>query len=298
MNILSFDYVKTIAKYGTISKAAEMLFISQPALSQSLNKLEKNLGVKLFIRQGNRMILTDAGAAFVEEGTSILQINERLKERLDFISSGKKEIVRLGLSRFYNKLPAILQDFVTNHPGVQFEITEGMTLDLETLFSKGELDLCIIPSSNFSSLHKHRTLFKEEILLVIPPNSSLNQYAIKNGDLPCYNLKYLKDSPFVSLTSNQRVYNLGIELCEKAGFKPQILCTVFGYDTLLMLVSMGLGVGFVSSLQKETLLRMPNPPKCYHILSDQPVTREYVLLINDNISNLASELADIIVALE
>jgi hypothetical protein len=43
---------------------------------------------------------------------------------------------------------------------------------------------------------------------------------------------------------------------------------------------------------------MPNPPKCYHILSDQPVTREYVLLINDNISNLASELADIIVALE
>lgn len=298
MNLTSFEYVRSIARYGTISKAAEMLYISQPALSQSLAKLESDLGVKLFQRHGNRMILTEAGAAFVEEGKTITQANSRLMERIKYISEGKKETIRLGVSRFYGRLPVILESFIRNHPGVQFEITEGLTMELERLFADGGLDLCIIPSSPFTEKFKPRALFEEELLIAVPPVSNLNQYAEEIDGLSYMDLSHLKDSPFVSLTSNQRVYGLGFEFCKEAGFKPNVQCTVFGYDTLLMLVSMGLGVGFVSSLQKKTLLSMTDPPKCYHIKTDLPVHRSYILLTHSSVESRATELADSIVDLE
>lgn len=298
MNLTSFEYVRSIARYGTISKAAEMLYISQPALSQSLAKLESDLGVKLFERHGNRMILTEAGAAFVEEGKTITQASGRLMERIKYISEGKKETIRLGVSRFYGRLPIILETFIRNHPGVQFEITEGLTMELERLFADGGLDLCIIPSSNFTDKYQARVLFTEELLIAVPPLSNLNQFAEEKNEMLYMDLSKLKDSPFVSLTSNQRVYDLGFKFCSEAGFKPNVLCTVFGYDTLLMLVSMGLGVGFVSSLQKNTLLSMQDPPKCYHIKTDLPVHRNYVLLTHDSLGTRATDLAESIVDLE
>ena len=298
MNLTSFAYVQAIVQYGTISKAAEMLYISQPALSQSLSKLEKDLGVKLFIRRGNRMMLTEAGAAFVEEGNAIIQAEGRLMERLKYISGGNKEIVRLGVSRFYGRLPIILESFIRNHPGVQFEITEGLTMELEKLFAAGELDLCMIPSSSFVEKYNHKPLFEEELLIAIPPASIFNQYAVEIDNMAYMDLSCLQNAPFISLTSNQRVYGLGLEFCREAGFNPNILCTVFGYDTLLTLVSMGLGVGFVSSLQKNTLMSMPNPPNCYHIKTELPVNRKYVLLLHESLSKRAQALADSITGLE
>ncbi len=298
MNITSFEYMRAIVKYGTLSKAAEMLYISQPALSQSLSKLEKELGVRLFDRQGNRMVLTEAGAAFIDEGKNITQSTQRLMERLKYISEGKKELIRLGVSRFYGRFPLTLESFMRDHPGVQFEITEGLTLELEKLFAAGELDLCIIPSSPFTGKYHFKELFREELLIAVPPESLYTQYAERVGEDLYLDPSCLKDAPFVSLTSNQRVYGLGFEFCRRAGFEPNILCSVFGYDTLLKLVSMGLGVGFVSSLQNKTLLSMDKPPKCYHIKTDLPVNRNYVLLTKDSSGGLITELADLISELE
>lgn len=295
MNISSFEYVRAISKYGSISKAAESLFITQPALSQSLSKLEKELGTKLFVRHGNKMFLTDTGAAFLEEGNTILLANRRLLERIEYISKGRKETIRLGLSRFALGLPSLLEEFVREHPGAQFEITEGLTLELEEKFENGDLDLCIIPSSQFSSKYNPKPLFTEEILLAIPPNSALNQYAEENEGDYYYDLSYLNHASFVSLTSNQRIYELGMDFCEAAGFKPNILCTVFGYDTLLMLVSIGLGVGFFSSLQINTIKTMNNPPKCYHLITDKSVSRDYVLIAKKTLGVLAKELSESIV---
>lgn len=298
MNIVYFDYVNAIAKYGTISKAAEMLFISQPALSQGLRKLERDLGTKLFIRQGNRMILTESGTAFIEEGSLILRAYARLEERISHISAGKEEIIRLGVSRFYGRLPHIIHDFINKHPEVQLEISEGLTLELESLFIDGALDLCIIPASPFTSRYENKTLFDEELLIAVPPGSCLNQYSEEREGLPCLDLKYLNNTPFVSLTSNQRIYDMCLDLCEEAGFKPNILCTVFSYDTLLMLVSLGLGAGFVSSLQTAALSSMSDPPKCYHIITNRSVNRSYVLLLKEPPGKLAGELADSITALK
>lgn len=295
MNIASFEYVKAISKCGSISKAAESLFITQPALSQSLSKLENELGTKLFVRHGNKMFLTETGAAFLEEGNTILQANSRLLERIDYITKGRKETIRLGLSRFTVGLPSLLEEFVREHPGAQFEITEGLTLELEEKFENGGLDLCIIPSSDFSSKYDHKPLFTEEILLAIPPNSALNQYAEENEGDYYYDLAYLKNASFVSLTSNQRIYDMGIEFCEAAGFTPNILCTVFGYDTLLMLVSIGLGVGFFSSLQYNTIKKMNNPPEYYHLITDRSASRDYVLITKKTLGSLAKELSESIV---
>ena len=73
-NVRDFEYITAIAQYGSISKASEALFLSQPTLSKFLQRVEKELGLPLFHRVGKRFILTSAGEIYVARSRSILEL--------------------------------------------------------------------------------------------------------------------------------------------------------------------------------------------------------------------------------
>ncbi len=91
MDIQILEYFIEIAKENSITKAAENLFISQPALSQRLRQLEKEIGTQLFLRDGNKMKLTEAGILFLNGAQSAVYIKEKAYQQLAEFRKNPKE---------------------------------------------------------------------------------------------------------------------------------------------------------------------------------------------------------------
>ena len=127
MDYKQYDYILTVAEEKSISKAAKKLFISQPSLSQYINRIEKHLGVNLFDRSTTPLELTYEGELFIETALKIKQLNEQLKKKFDDITELKSGRLNIGLtpSKANNPLPIILPCFKKNYPNIELIITEA-----------------------------------------------------------------------------------------------------------------------------------------------------------------------------
>ncbi|MCD8009880.1 MAG: LysR family transcriptional regulator, partial [Lachnospiraceae bacterium] len=96
MDLKEQKYVCMLAECGNLTRAAEKLFISQPALSIYITNLEKNMGVRLFDRSGKRFVLTYAGERYVEKAKQMLQLEWEFNEELLVLAREETGRIRLG----------------------------------------------------------------------------------------------------------------------------------------------------------------------------------------------------------
>ena len=117
MDIKDLQYVNSIIEWNSFSKAAKQLYISQPALSQSIKRLESELGLTLFLRDRNYVIPTDAALLIRQQSQPILQAFQRLQQDLANYSQAPSTVT-LGISQFYghHMLSVILPHFNENRP--------------------------------------------------------------------------------------------------------------------------------------------------------------------------------------
>ena len=123
MNLKDIEYMIKIAEKKNFSTAAKELYITQPALSQTIQKLENELNAKLFARKRNGVILTDAGRLFLQEAQTILYHLECLKRNMQNAGSLEVRTLRIGiaplLSQFYFASPLIMYQkniLILNYP--------------------------------------------------------------------------------------------------------------------------------------------------------------------------------------
>lgn len=267
MQLKAIEYFIAIVDAGSFTAAAENLFISQPALSQHIRKLEDEIGVKLFDRSKHSAELTEAGNLFLHEGKRILQIYNQLLHRLSLLEHPAEEVVRFGMSAFYANhfLPDMLSALVKECPTVKYELVEDYSHIVEKAVIKGTLDFCLTPRIPESPLLTYETVYQDSFLLAVPKDSPVNKYAIPADGLPFMELKNTQNEPFISLNSAQKNSELYLQYFKQAGFVPNIICEMKKMDTLHKLISMGLGVGFVSELQINQIEK-ENRPMYYRIL--------------------------------
>lgn len=246
MDMKAFEYINAIAKHKSISKAAESLYISQPALSKYITKLEDVLGVYLIERGSGTTDtkLTSAGEIFLDRGNHILGLYNSLRNE---ISQGYAGRIHFGISSFYSKyyLPSLLPPFSRRFPHARFTIAETHTSELERLMLSGKLDLCLLPVYTIKDTLSYHFLREEEILLSLPQDSALKPLLVPGEDFPFMDLALCRDSSFVFLAPYQKFHRFGRQLCEQAGFSPKIACEVMDWQTLNTLIAKGLGIGFV-----------------------------------------------------
>ena len=127
MNFRKLSYVLAIAEYQNLTKAAEALYVGQPTLSKFLGSLEKELGLQLFRRAGNRYILTYAGERYAERASAILRMKEDLDTEMADIR--KQDIGELKVAfakmRYSYMLPDLLPAFHSRFPNVKINVLEG-----------------------------------------------------------------------------------------------------------------------------------------------------------------------------
>jgi len=250
MNSKDLQYVLKIAEIKNFTKAAEQLYISQPALSQSLNRLERNLGVQLFLRSRTQVILTTAGIEFVNEAKKILEKMNSLEYNMHHFGNGQQTSISVGISQFYGKhlLSKIIGALKKIVPSYQIEIIEGESKFLENLISQGKLDFGIFPSPIYSKLVRFAPIYEEEILFSF---NKKNVNAVKLLSNMCkgksIDLSLYKEYPFIMLQEGLKIRVLADKICAAYGFIPKAVFESENLDTVYSLVSDNYGVAFLPS---------------------------------------------------
>ena len=229
----------TVAKHKHMTKASEELHISQPAISQSIKKLEDQLGGTLFLRSNKGMELTEEGKMFYEYVKGALElINNAENEFTSFKDLSKGE-VKIGCSTTLTKLVLInaLKDFHLDYPNININITNDLTSNLINDLKLGKLDFVIFNESNIRETNLNLEKIKE-----------LKQGFIYNPEFYDDNVNTFEDLNNVPLIlqkedSNGRKLLDYIALQNNVKLVPKM--EVVSQELITEFTNIGLGIGFV-----------------------------------------------------
>jgi len=249
VDLSQFEYVIAIAEEGSVSKAAERLFISQSALSQYLLKLEKSLGVKLFKRINRKLILNYAGECYIKAAKDILIIRKNLLKSLDDVSDSKKGRFSMGVTpgRGIDLFSSTYPKFYEKYPDVEINVLEiRSSKSLEQMLLQGRIDIATVSTKTFENDLKYEFISRDEIVFIIRKDHKYAHlsYAASGKRLSIKDLMIFNDEKFVSVSKNSTLRSRIDSLLQEACLTPKI---IFEMPTLPMvgrLVEAGLGVGF------------------------------------------------------
>lgn len=167
-----YKYIATVAELHSISKAAQKLYISQPALTRIIINVENELGMPLFNRSVLPIQLTFAGERYLEEAKRIISIDEALRNELLEISEMKRGILNIGTNYAASALwlPHILPAFHKEYPGIVINLIQKSSLLFESDLIKGDIDLAFTTESALSPNLNYEHLSSARILTFIPQN--------------------------------------------------------------------------------------------------------------------------------
>ena len=244
MDLKQLEYIVAIAEHGNISRAAEALFITQSGLNQQLNKLERDLGIKLFFRDKHHLTITQAGTVYVNNARDILRIKKNTYTVLDDLKGNIVGEIRLGLTHEHgiDLFTSVFPEFNKRYPGVTFDLLERVVSQQLSLITSGNLDMGIVLLGEPEDKKLNYTeLYREDLILGVSRSHPLARFAAPPGEpFRTIGLDLFQDETFSLIFSGSTMRSIIDPLFEKAGFKPKILIETAMNHALVKLVSIGL----------------------------------------------------------
>lgn len=249
MDLREQKYVCKLAELGNLTRAAERLYISQPALSIYITNLEKNLGTPLFDRKGKKFTLTYAGEQYVKKAEKMLELEREFNEEMEKISREKAGRIRLGISQrrgcFF--LPPIIAEYERRWPEINLVIREGNLTDLGEMLKNCELDMIVLNRADVKEDMNTELLFQEEFLVAVPAFHPINEKAEYVPESRYRKLKpeYLNGETLILHTSWQSSRGIEDEILERYKVTPQKIRVIRSMETAVQMAAEGLGITFV-----------------------------------------------------
>ena len=242
---------------GSISKAAEKLFISQPAMSNQLLKVEKEIGIKIFDRSTIPLRPTYAGKKYLDYIHQVLVDEKQIRRILEDISSLKTGELTIGIpqNRTSQLLPVLLPHFIEQYPGITLQIKEFRSATLESMILDDEIDLaCMVPQPSSPQI-EFLPIINEEVLIVMAKDYPANK--LLEG-LDTANPALLKDYPFILLKPSYRIRSFAEAAFREANIRPQVVLETSNMDLALDLTAANLGITFTTTLSSKSPHGYPN----------------------------------------
>ena len=254
MDFRQLRYFVAVAQELSFSRAAELLHMSQPPLSQQIKLLEEDLGVLLFERTRRVVKLTHAGTLFYECAREILDQYAAVRELCALTKDGQAGKLRVAFTAsvpMFEAFPRLLQDFRRLYPRIEMDLRHMSTGEQLQALNANELDLGFLrPSSRFETPPAliAQDLWHDELMLAVGQDHPQAHPDVATS------LYDLADEDFILFPQA-----LGCGLFEhistltaQAGFAPNIVQEVRENSTTLALVAAGLGVSIVPSIYTHT----------------------------------------------
>lgn len=244
MELYTLRYVLAVAEHKNFSLAAQVCHIGQPALSQQIAKLEKELGVALFHRNSRGAILTEAGKEFTQRARQILQLSEALESEMASYAGMRKGTLNTGVITSLHCIDfgGMLSAFCGTYPEISVNIVQGGTHDLMQQLLDRKLDLAFSnkPLSGLPGGLDFLKLEEDNYHLAVPADHPLAKEKTVS-------LRQLKQERFIFHQPAQVASELCRKACQKAGFEPNIVCRSSSPTTGFYMVRGGLGVALFPS---------------------------------------------------
>ncbi|MBR3368063.1 MAG: LysR family transcriptional regulator [Lachnospiraceae bacterium] len=238
MNTKLIEYILAIADEKNVSRAADRLYVSQSALSQSLINLENELGTPLFTRDQREMVLTPAGRYYVDAGREILRIKSRTYQTIRGLSRISYKIGISSNEGMHRFLRAV-KPFRKEHPNVELFASEG---DVKTLLKglrREEYLAALIAIDLDETIDlPYEVLATEEIFLVLPSERFGNELL----EIDC---RDLAEENFILSTPGTTMRKITDRLFEELQITPNVVSETNNTNALTEMVRHDLGIGFL-----------------------------------------------------
>ena len=251
MELRHLRYFVAVAEELNFSRAAGRMYLSQPALSQQIQKLERELGISLFHRTKNHVVLTEAGQILLEGARRVLiQVEQTTREARE-VGGAEGRHLKVGFPEYANHTPVAdaLQTFRRRYPYVELEEHETFTLQ-ETLqqidrLHKGRLDIGFMLRPEEDELLEIEHVLDIELVAALP-----GDHVLAGRDE--ISLKELSDERLIlfSRSFHPRSYDYVVGCCREAGFEPKVVQRkepqLYSGPTTYRIVASSIGVGIVA----------------------------------------------------
>lgn len=259
-----YSYIRAILDTGNITRAAKSLFISQPALSQAINRLETQLGTKILDRSKNPIRLTLAGKKYMAASEKINAITTNLMNEISEITDEYQGELRLGISmqRGIQLLPSVIPLFSARFPHVTIELIEEGSSTLEKMLHDGACDLALITTEpRYTDLH-YELLESEEVVLVAAYDTTFAKQHKAGSVIP---ISAAASELFVSLCQGHSVRTIQDELFARNRFDPSILLETDNLEAAKRLVAEGAALMLCPSVYITQSPEICDKVKCFRI---------------------------------
>lgn len=164
----------TVAKRLNFTKAANALFITQPAVTKHIQELEQHFQLKLFERNGNQIQLTAAGEVLLQHTEQLLALYRNMEEEMNDLANRHQGLLKLGASSTVAQyvIPPLLAGFHKKYPNIEIALYNGNTEQIEQALTNKEIDLGIIEGHSKNKLIKYISFLDDEIVLITNAQNS------------------------------------------------------------------------------------------------------------------------------
>ena len=245
MEIQQLEYFKIVATMQHMTRAAEKLSISQPALSKSISNIEQELGVPLFDRQGRSIYLNRYGQLFLQSVEIILDEFQKVREEFeDIVKPGYGEVAfgfvhTLGIE----VVPELMASIPLKYPHMQFSLTQATSLNLLKRLEEGAIDLCLSQKIESKMIDIETIdLWTEELFVIVPKT---HRFAERES----IGLEEIKDEPFISIKKGNSLRQLVDEFFAQVGVVQNTTFAGEEMHTIAGFVGAGLGVSVIPDIK-------------------------------------------------
>lgn len=232
---------RAVAEQLSFRKAAEQLFLTQPAVTLQIKALENDLGARLFDRSANRITLTSQGAVLLRYANKIAALSSAAEQEVGSENGKFSGELSLGVSTTIAQyvLPRLIGAFLKEHPRIQLSVHSGNTEQVVDLLLEGEISIGLIEGPARRRGVHTEPFMRDELVLITPPDSESTHFSPQ---------QLLASSLLMREQGSGSRHVVEVAL-EKAGYKLKAFRRVMDLDSteaIKSAVEAGLGIGFVS----------------------------------------------------
>lgn len=249
----NYEYFVAIVEAGSLTKAAERLYVSQPSLSQYLKRLETSLGVELFDRSTSPLRLTYTGERYYQYVLQLMKLDENVRREFQDIQNQTSGRLRLGVALWRGAclLPDVFPTFHQQYPDIHIELTEGRSVQLESALMNDKIDLAVMNLPRTLDYNKLtcEIICEERILLAAPTHHPYVRDLLVDCDAldgyPRAPLELLEHIPLILTKPGQNLTHEVRHMLGKNHIEPNILLETGNLTTAINLTAQGIACTFV-----------------------------------------------------
>lgn len=254
-------YVYAVYQQRSFSRAARILFISQPSLSAAIKKEEERIGAPIFDRSTSPIQLTLVGREYIRCTEKILEVEMGFENYINDLETLKCGNISIGGTNFFISyvLPPLLSRFSSCYPAIRTQLVEGSTGILEEKLNAGTIDFLLDNSTLDPEIYEKKAIGEDHLLLAVPrsfPSArkclpyALTAGQIKAGchlktDVPAVSITVFRDDPFLLLREWNDTRERAMHICKVNQFTPKIRLELDQQITAYNLACHGMGIAFV-----------------------------------------------------